>query len=277
MSQLGNKSADTEPSGRAGSQRIATGPSTARVFLVGAVVIIAVVAALLLAIRTFLFPVWEANSEGARQVATAEAQLAQARTEEALTPQATATLAVAPGALPTVAPTRPPTATPAPAAQPTVAPTPTVAALPAAGASATPATLPTVSPELDAEISAAYEKYFQVTSDALLNLDPTPLSEVAAGQALAGLEQTIEEDRTQGRALQTNVRHQFVVLGVHGDLADLADRYEDSSIYVDPVSHQPLPGQTIPASPDIAPVVAAVYHFQRIDGVWKVVGGESSR
>ena len=37
----------------------------------------------------------------------------------------------------------------------------------------------------------------------------------------------------QGRALDTDVQHSFIVSNVDGDNADVADRYEDSSVYVD--------------------------------------------
>lgn len=110
--------------------------------------------------------------------------------------------------------------------------------------------------------------------EALLNLDPTLLGEVASGQALAGLQSDIEDDRSQGRALQTNVEHDVYILDVQGDEADVADRYKDSSIYVDPESHVPLPDQVAPASPEVAPAVSVVYHLQRIDGAWKVVSGQ---
>ena len=68
------------------SMHRAADSSPGRVFLVGAVVIVLIVAGLLAAIRTFVFPIWEANSEGVRQVATAQAQLSVAMTQEALTP-----------------------------------------------------------------------------------------------------------------------------------------------------------------------------------------------
>jgi len=244
-----------------------------RVFAVGAVVIIAVVAGLLLAIRTFLFPVWEANSEATRSVATAQAQLDVLRTQEALTPHPTPTDAPVAAVQPTLAPTRAPTR--APTAIPTVQPTPLATAAPAAvsAAGVTPTPWPTVPPELNAEISAAYLNYFQVSGDALLALDTATLPQVAAGQVLAGLQQQIESDRAQGRAIETNVQHDFVVLSVQGDTATVADRYRDSSIFVDPVTHEPLPGQVAPASADEAPLIKVVYHLQRINGVWKVVEG----
>jgi hypothetical protein len=131
-----------------------------------------------------------------------------------------------------------------------------------------------VSPALEAEVADAYLHYFDVTSEALLNLDPSRLPEVAAGATLAGLEQGIAEDSAQNRALETHVQHDFAVLMVQGDEAVVADQYRDGSVFVDPKTHEPLAGQVIPASPEQAPLVKVLYHLQRMDGVWKVVRGE---
>jgi hypothetical protein len=90
---------------------------------------------------------------------------------------------------------------------------------------------------------------------------------------LTGLEQGIEQDRAEGHAVKTDVQHDFIVLSVQGDEAVVADRYRDRSIFVDPTTHEALPGQVAP-SPDEAPVVNVLYYLQRIDGVWKVVRGE---
>lgn len=257
------------------SMHRAADSSPGRVFLVGAVVIVVIVAGLLVAIRTFVFPVWEANSEGVRQVATAQAQLSVAMTQEALTPAPAATPAIVVGPQVTAASTPLATAAPAPAVQATGTPAPSIAGpTPVAVASATPNNLPTPTAEQAEEIALAYKNYFDVTGEALLNLDPTQLDAVAAGSELQALQRDIDEDRAKGRALQTNVQHEQVyVLHVYGDEADVADRYRDSSIYVDPQTHGPLPGEVAPDSPDLAPAVSVIYHLQRIDGTWKVVSG----
>jgi len=279
MRDLRDKVVGSEPGSSMGAPTSATGPSPGRVFVVGAVVIIAIVAALLVAIRTFVFPIWEANSKGTRQVATAEAQLSAARTQEAFAPRPTATSLSAPVAQSTSVPTATSTVGVVVSAESNVAPTAAIAVdrTPSAQPSATRVALPTVPPELESDIAAAYQKFFEVTSDALLSLDATTLRQVAAGQALVDIQQTIENDRAQGRALKTNVRHEFVVLGVQGNEAAVADRQKDSSIYVDPATQDPLPGQVAPATPDVAPTVAAIYRLQRLDGVWKVTAIETSR
>jgi len=277
MSQPRNKPAASEPGVPLGSKYVADGPSPRRVFLFGSIVIVVFVAVVLGATRVFLFPLWEANSEGVRQVATAQAQISVASTREALTPVPTATAPAAASAKPTTEATPEPTKVPVALAQATAAPTPVPAGVPTTVpiASAAPVLLPTPTADQAAEIAAAYKQYFDVSGEALMSLDATGLDDVAAGDSLAGLQQNIERDRTEGRALQTSVEHlQVYVVDVQGDEADVADRYKDSSIYVDPTTHAPLPGQVTPASPDVAPIVSVVYHLQRIEGVWKVVSGQ---
>ena len=124
------------------------------------------------------------------------------------------------------------------------------------------------------EVASAYLRYFQVSAEALFQLKPELLDEATAGEELAALQKNIEDDRARGRALRTDVQHYCVVLRVQGDNAYVGDDYRDSSIYVDAVTHSPLPGQEVPPSPDVAPEFKVVYELQRIDGVWKVVDGE---
>jgi cytoskeletal protein RodZ len=271
MSEVDERSVHTKP----GPTQRASDGSPVRVFVLGAIVIVVIVAALLAAIRTFVFPIWEENSEGVRQVATAQAQLSVAMTQEAVRPTSASTPVSAAATQLTSEPTPLTTATAASAAQAIVTPAPAgVGTTPLALASATPTNLPTPTAEQAEEIALAYKNYFDVTGEALLNLDPTPLDGVAAGSELESLQRDIEQDRAKGRALQTNVQHdQVYVLDVYGDEADVADRYRDSSIYVDPQTGGPLPGQVAPDSPELAPAVSVIYHLQRIDGIWKVVSG----
>jgi hypothetical protein len=130
-------------------------------------------------------------------------------------------------------------------------------------------------PAAEQAVSDAYLNYFQVSGEALYNLDPSPLGTVAADDELDGLRKSIEQDRNQGRAVKTNVRHNFLVVKVQGDDAQIVDNYDDSSIFIDPTTKQPLPGQVAPASYEDAPVASVLYHLHRFDGVWKVTAGTS--
>jgi hypothetical protein len=215
---------------------------------------------------------------GSSAPSPAEAHLGALQTQEALTPQSTAV----PVRIPTTAPTVAPTAVVVPAAAPTTQPqrpTPaatqpptSVASVSAPSTNATAA--PTVAPELVAEVSAAYLRYFQVRADALLQLDPSSLDQVAEGDALVGLQREIEQDREAGRAIRIDVVHNYTVASANNDEAQVADDYRDSSVFVDPVSREPLAGEVVPDSPQNAPEVKVVYQLHRISGVWKVIAGQ---
>src|ERR1700738_5492913 len=103
MSQLRNKPVASEPGAPLGPKGAADGPSPRRVFIFGSIVIVVFVALLLGGIRVFLFPMWEANSEGVHQVATAQAQISAASTREALTPVAAPIVLTVAPAQPTIA------------------------------------------------------------------------------------------------------------------------------------------------------------------------------
>ncbi len=208
----------------------------------------------------------------------AEARLSALQTQEALAPQPTPVAARAPTTAPTLAPTAVLVPAVAPTTQPRIAtpaattvPTPP-AALSATSSGATP--VPTVAPKLAAEVSEAYLRYFQVRADALLHLDSSSLDQVAAGDALIGLQKEIEQDRAAGRAIRVDVMHNFSVISASNDEAQVADDYRDSSVYVDPVSRELLAGEVVPDSPQDAPDVKVVYQFRRISGVWKVIAGQ---
>src|SRR5689334_12103652 len=144
-----------------------------------------------------------------------------------------------PASVPTVsaAPTTPPqTLAPAtllPAANPTAAPRPTAAPTPASTAQPTPlatsatqpatapasqtadqSPLPTVAPELRREVETAYSQYWDARAQATWALDPSPLDNVATGDELLALRRDVDELRGEGRAIRTEVQHQYTVLSV---------------------------------------------------------------
>jgi len=130
-----------------------------------------------------------------------------------------------------------------------------------------------VAPELEAAVSGAYTQYWQVTSDAFLSLDATALSQVAAGPQLLRLQKHIEDEQAAGHATQVKIEHSFFVVSASDNQAQVADDYRDLSILVDPSTHEPLPGQSEPASVDAAPEHKLVADLQLLDGTWKVVDG----
>jgi hypothetical protein len=272
-------------------------------FLIGAIGVLLIVGAILLVVRVWVVPALQ--SRGSDAGVAGEATLSALQTQEALTPRPTATSAVAPVAQPTALRTNGPTpvATAAPAVAPTpiftVQPTaaPTTAAVaqpvetttaatsatvpgaevvevngtPVLEANGTPIPLPTAAPDVAAAVSGAYLQYWSVRADALLNLDPANLDQVAAGDELSALNRDITDLSGQGKALRTDVQHDMSVLTVFDDKALVSDRIRDSSVSVDPDTHQTLPGQITPASPDEAPQLASLYQLELLDGQWKVV------
>ena len=190
-----------------------------------------------------------ASSTGPTPIAAAAAPASAATAmpmQDVRTPQSASAPAATAVAIPT-ATERVPTTLPA-----------TATAVPA------PTARPTVSPELAAEIGDAYRHYWQIRAEALFDLDASHLPEVMAGEHLVSVETFIEQLRSEGHALQTDVDHKYAIVQASANEAEVADTYTDYSVYVDPVSHAAL---TEPAND----VLQEEYQMSRIDGSWRVV------
>jgi hypothetical protein len=132
--------------------------------------------------------------------------------------------------------------------------------------------VPTVDPQVADEVKSAYERYWDLTAQALRDLDATPLTEVATDGELLSLQKNIEDLRAQGKAIDTSVEHHFNVVWIRDDQAQVVDHYRDRSIFIDPSTKQPLAGEVIPPTFEDAPESNVVYLLQRDQGTWKVVG-----
>jgi hypothetical protein len=129
---------------------------------------------------------------------------------------------------------------------------------------APPTARPTVSPELQSEIDDAYRNYWQVRAEALYELDTSRLEEVMAGDHLSAVEDRIGELQTEGRAIQTEVDHNYAIIEANDDDAKVADSYIDRSIYVDVKTHAQL---TQPTDQHIN----EVYVMNRSNGAWRII------
>jgi hypothetical protein len=215
-----------------------------------------------------------------------------------LRPQPVAVAAAAtptplPAASTPVPPTRAPTPAPATPTPPQVAATPpavtaaitplivgtlapppiatlqtTVSTLPLPSPSS-PTPLPTVDPTLAQEVGEAYVTFWQVRSDAFLNLDPTHLPDVATGDYLDVLTRGVAELRGQGRAIKTQVSLNYRVVQALNEMAIVIDRVQDDSFYVNPDTQAPL---TEPAN-DLLSLQVKLVHD---NGQWKVVESVSA-
>jgi hypothetical protein len=127
-----------------------------------------------------------------------------------------------------------------------------------------PETTATPDPRLVAEVTAAFENYWNIRIQALLDLDETHLAEVMGGDHLRVIAQRIEELRSQNRAVRTDVDHDIHVLDVSTNGAHVVDDYISNSVYVDAATREPL---SEPASDELR----VLYRLEKSDGTWKVV------
>ena len=79
----------------------------------------------------------------------------------------------------------------------------------------------------------------------------------------------IDELRSENRAIKTDVDHEIHIVQVSPDAARVVDDYISNTIYVDPITKQPL---SEPASDELR----VLYQLQKLDGTWKVVDSVSA-
>ena len=216
---------------------------------------------------------------------TAEPRPTRAPTAQpTVAPTAASALTVAPAATASIATTvaapalvKPTTTTPDIGAMTS---TPATSVTQVAAQSATASPVPALDPELASEVSAAYARYWQVLADADWSNDSSTLDQVAAGGQLDTLRNNILEDQSLNRATRVRVQHSYSVVSAQDDQAQVQDHIQDLSVYVDPSTHEPLPGEVEPSTAEAAPTTDATFQLQLLDGTWKVVsatriGGDS--
>ena len=139
--------------------------------------------------------------------------------------------------------------------------------------------IPTPSPEagsdaidVDAalleEVEAAYSKFWNVRTDAALNLDISHLPDVMAGPALERERQQIGDLQARGVAAVIEGDHEVGLLSLAPDEAEVYDEYVNRSYLVDPVTREPV------GAPEPEETVKVSFRLQKLDGVWKVVDSE---
>lgn len=168
---------------------------------------------------------------------------------------------------------RPPTGL-TPLATATVAPATAVSAAavssPTAQAGVATPTLPiavAAAPEAK-EVEAAFQKYLQIYSDAVYNLDTSRLPEVLDGKALQLVTQEVNDLKAKGWPAKVIEEDRGMAFGNIGpDHVTLIDIYISKSVYVDPKTKELLPRTDPPIR------VQQSYEFRKINGVWKIVDG----
>jgi hypothetical protein len=154
-----------------------------------------------------------------------------------------------------------------PAVPPTVA-APAVAspASAAVAASAAPS-LPVATDPLTLEIEQAYLHYWDIRTQAYLNLDTSHLGEVMAGAELDRMTQQVNGLKAQGHAVKVDVDHHYLIASRATDSAVVYDEYLNRSLYLDAATKQLIPTSSPPATEKVS------FDLQKVDGTWKVSGG----
>ncbi|HLZ26535.1 MAG TPA: hypothetical protein VKV73_04365, partial [Chloroflexota bacterium] len=146
----------------------------------------------------------------------------------------------------------------------TAAPVTTSIPDPTSTAAFSPTPLATVDPSLSADVGRAYEMFWHVRSQALLELDTTHLAEVMDGDYLVSIEQLIDALRLEGRAIKTQTTLSYSVISATAESAQVIDDVEDNSIYVNIGTEDPLTSPT-------ADQFRVLYRLKNFAGAWKVV------
>jgi hypothetical protein len=131
---------------------------------------------------------------------------------------------------------------------------------------ATPSPTAIASPEQ--AVLEAYRRFWEVYATAVLDLDPTPVEAVAAGNRLRGIQEEIEDLRRKGLAIRVNVTHNPIVVEVSGERAIVYDEMVNNSFHVNAQTKEPR------VASGSGVVLKDTYYLQRMEGgTWKVIDG----
>lgn len=134
---------------------------------------------------------------------------------------------------------------------------------------ARPTSTPSSTPSPEDVVLAAYGRYWDVYSQALLTLDPNLVQDVVAGPRLKEIQDEIDGLSRQGLAARINVTHNPLVVELGDESATIYDEMTNNSFYVDSTTKQPERGT------GSGETFRDAYRLRKLNGVWKVV--ESSR
>jgi len=118
------------------------------------------------------------------------------------------------------------------------------------------------------EVARAYLRYWDVYAQAMETLDTSRLAEVTAGARHQEAVEEVGDLKTEGIAARIQVKHSFAVNRASEDEATIRDEYVNSSYAINPVSKQPV------GEPGTSERLLDTYFLRRVDGVWKVIGGQ---
>ena len=142
---------------------------------------------------------------------------------------------------------------------------------PSASASATATLGPSATSSLEGRISQAYLAYWDAYSQALLELDPSLVQQMAQGAQLERIKQEIDGFRAQGVALRVVVEHNFVIIDASPAAATVVDQIVNNSFFVDPITKEP------PTAEGSGEHLKDTYQLENVGGRWIVTNGSRQR
>lgn len=123
---------------------------------------------------------------------------------------------------------------------------------------------PSPSPADDrAQVEQSYLDFWDTWTEALLQLDPSPLDQVAMGDGLQVLQSQVEEQQKLNQPVRIKVEHSYTILITSTDTASVDDRYVNHSVRLDPQTKEPI-------EPDPNQQVRKSYTLKKVEGRWKI-------
>jgi hypothetical protein len=148
-----------------------------------------------------------------------------------------------------------------PAGEPSPTPSPPVTAT----AEATP------TPTVEEEATQAYLAYWDAYAQAVLNLDASPLQDVAGGEELQRIQDEIEDLRSEGSAARIRVEHDYVIVESSPDSVVLIDEITNNSFLVDADTKEPTD------APGSGEILRDTFYLEKTGDTWLVVRSTRQR
>lgn len=113
------------------------------------------------------------------------------------------------------------------------------------------------------ETEQAYLRFWEAWAEANLELDPSLLDEVATGEALEALKESVEVQKARNEPVRIRVEHNYEIAIVDENTASVDDRYINHSQRLDPDTMEP-----IEEDPNVQ--VRKTHTLRKVNGQWKV-------
>jgi len=105
----------------------------------------------------------------------------------------------------------------------------------------TPPNSPSATPtDVRAQVEQAYLNAWDVWAEALLDLDPSRLSDAFTGRALKLITAQVEEQRRENKPVRIRAEHNYRIKMLDAETASVDDRYINHNVRLDPKTLEPI-------------------------------------